>query len=87
MGLQEQPSVRLESLISDVLDWQCIHGSLLKIPPDSGQILAQPIGVALFPSRYPSGSFEDAKILQMIYNKLYVAVARDEEWLSQVLHK
>ncbi|KAI4122380.1 MAG: hypothetical protein LQ338_005853 [Usnochroma carphineum] len=34
----------LERLINDVLDWQYMHGSLLKIPPDTGKILARPIG-------------------------------------------
>ncbi|KAL9597512.1 MAG: hypothetical protein Q9219_005094 [cf. Caloplaca sp. 3 TL-2023] len=75
----------LESLIDDVLDWQYMHGSLLKIPPDSGQILARPIGTTLFPSPFPRDLFEMAKDLQVVYNKLYMAVARDEEWLSHCL--
>lgn len=77
----------LEYLINDVHDWQYMHGSLLRIPPDTGSILAHPVGVALFPTPFPKALFEQAMALQEIYNKLYIAVIGDEQWLSHVLRK
>ena len=84
---KDKSEEKLEQLIDNVLDWQYMHGSLLKIPPDSGQVLARPIGAALFPTPFPRSLFEEANELQVIYNKLYLAVARDEEWLARVLCK
>ncbi|KAL8834216.1 MAG: hypothetical protein Q9170_003846, partial [Blastenia crenularia] len=83
--MQELSGEQLEPLINDVLDWQYGHGSLLKIPPYSGEILARPIGVSLFPSRFPRDLFQRAKKLQVLFNKLYVSVARDTEWLTEAL--
>lgn len=77
----------LESLIKNAIDWQYMHGSLLKIPPDSDEILAHPIGISLFPTPFPKMLFEDAHALQVLYNKLYARVACDEEWLFQCLRK
>ncbi|KAL8942293.1 MAG: hypothetical protein Q9216_001736, partial [Gyalolechia sp. 2 TL-2023] len=85
MEIEEHAGDRLESLVNNVLDWQYMHGSLLKLPPDSGQILARPVDVSLFPCPYPKDLYEIGRDVQTIYNKLYVAVARDEEWLSEIL--
>jgi hypothetical protein len=41
----------------------------------------------LFPSLFPRARFEDAKQVQIIYNELYSAVARDEEWLSGIVEE
>jgi glutathione synthase len=78
-------SGQLSSLIANVRDWQYTHGSLLKAPPDTGQLSARPIGVSLFPSIFPKARFEEARALQVPYNELYAAVAGDEDWLFEVL--
>ncbi|KAL8648357.1 MAG: hypothetical protein Q9210_005038 [Variospora velana] len=80
-----EPSEReLKSLINDVLDWQYTHASLLKVPPDTGAVLARPIAVTSFPSPFPKTLFEQANCLQRLYNKLYIAITRDELWLSSL---
>ncbi|KAI4111718.1 MAG: hypothetical protein LQ345_006698 [Seirophora villosa] len=84
-SLNEPLEEELERLIDDVLDWQYTHGSLLKLPPDTGAVVARPIGVALFPSPFRKALFEQAICLQRLYNKLYIAIARDELWLSLIL--
>jgi len=76
---------QLSSLISDVRDWQYVHGSLLKAPPDTGAVLARPIGVSLFPTLFPRSYFEEARALQTSYSELYAGVAGDEEWLFEIL--
>ena len=75
------------SLISDIKDYQLTHGSLLKLvqnEPDN-TVLAHPIGISVFPTLFPRKLFEEALALQKTYNKLYTAVAEDEEFLLEVL--
>ncbi len=75
------------SLISVIHDWQFEHGSLLKFPPNSGRVLALPIGVTMFPSNFPRSCFEEARNIQKAFNRLYAAVSEDEKWLFEVLQK
>jgi glutathione synthetase len=44
-------------------------------------VLSQPVGVSLFPTPFPRELFNEALALQETYNKLYHAVAEDEDWL------
>lgn len=78
----------LESQLCDlafnIQDWQTTHGMLLKLG-DQGYVQAEPVGVSMFPSLLPRALFEEAEALQAIYNRLYVAVSNDEEWLFGVL--
>jgi hypothetical protein len=76
-----------ESLISDIKDWQLIHGSVLKLVKTEEEhiVFSHPIGVAVFPTLFPRGLYYEALELQTIYNKLYTAVAEDEHWLYQTL--
>ena len=75
----------LSTLVQCVKDWQYQHGSLLLVPPMSGKNIARPIGATLFPSDFPGRCYEEACSLQPIFNKLYAAVAEDEEWLFDSL--
>lgn len=70
-------------LVDAVQDWQYQHGSLLKIT--GARNAAYPIGATLFPTNFPKACFEQALRLQPIFNKLYAAVAEDEEWLQDAL--
>lgn len=81
------PEETYQTLISEVKDWQITHGSLLKLvrTDEEHTVLSQPVGCTLFPTLYPKYVFEDALSLQAIYNKLYTAVAEDEEWLYETL--
>lgn len=76
---------QLSNLIFNIKDYQVTHGMLLKYGPDANSIYAVPVGVSLFPSLFPESLFEEAKELQVLYNRLYARVAEDEEWLLEVL--
>ena len=84
---EEPPPEQVLALITEIKDWQITHGSLLKLVRSEGDhtILSRPIGVALYPSRFPRTCFEDATELQSIYNELYARVATDEQWLERTL--
>ena len=43
--------------------------------------------IALFPSPYPKSCFELAKALQPLFNHLVDAVARDDEFLMEIMSK
>ncbi|CZR60706.1 related to glutathione synthetase [Phialocephala subalpina] len=81
------PEETFQTLISEIKDWQITHGSQLKLvkTDDEHTVLSQPVGCTLFPTLYPRDLFQETLSLQVIYNKLYTAVAEDEEWLYQTL--
>jgi glutathione synthetase len=78
---------QLEVVAADIKDWQITHGSLLKIisSEEDNTVLTHPVGATLFPTLFPAELFNDALALRRLYNKLYTAVAEDEEWLNQTL--
>jgi glutathione synthetase len=78
---------QLDTLISDIRDWQLTNGSLLKLvqTEEENAVLAQPVGITVFPTLFPRQLFHEAISLQKLYNKLYIAVAEDEEWLHSIL--
>ena len=78
---------RLRILIDSVKDFQLTNGSLVKLVgvEQEHTVLGRPIGVALYPSRIPRASFEQAERLQTPLNELYAAVATDEKWLKYAL--
>ena len=78
------------ALISDIIDWQINHGSLLKnidpetnFPDDPSQCF--PVGVTVFPTLFPREQFDRACGLQTIYNELYCAMAEDEQWIFEAI--
>ncbi|KAG0649950.1 Glutathione synthetase large chain [Hyphodiscus hymeniophilus] len=75
------------TLISDIKDYQLIHGSLLKLvqSEQDNTVLSQPVGISVFPTLFPKTLFEEALALQRTYNKLYTAVAEDEDFSFRVL--
>ena len=76
-----------EALVSDIKDWQITHGSLLKLvhTDEENTVQCQPVGTTFFPTLFPRELFDEAHALQAIFNKLYAAVAEDDEWLRDVL--
>lgn len=58
---------------------------LLKHAPNAEDASAVPFGISLYPTPFPRKQFEQAEKLQTIYNRLYMAVSEDEEWLHDVL--
>ena len=88
--LQWPPDKTDEELLeihTHVKDYQLTHGSVLKLvqtDSDKGPF-ARPIGVAMFPTKFPRAQFEQALRIQHLYNELYVRVAEDRWWLRRVL--
>ncbi len=79
-------------LTSTVKDWSIAHG--LAVRPatafteeghDPNGALATTAPVTLFPSLVPLNCFHETLMIQTAYNELYAAVARDEQWLGEVV--
>jgi glutathione synthetase len=98
MGREDEKSSRMTyppplsneqyaSLVSDIKDWQITHGSLLKLvqTDEENTVKCHPVGTTIFPTLFPKELFHEAHALQKAYNKLYAAVAEDDEWLFDVL--
>ncbi|KAJ6115449.1 hypothetical protein N7486_001227 [Penicillium sp. IBT 16267x] len=73
---------RLISLVTQIKDWQLNHGSLLKLVQTETErsVLSQPVGVS-----FPRAQFQQALDLQKIYNKLYCAVAEDDDYIYNAI--
>ncbi|KAF2433426.1 glutathione synthase [Tothia fuscella] len=79
---------QLTALIEDTKDYQITHGSLLKVVntnTEENVALTRAIPVSLSPTRFSRHLFEEAKGLQKIFNRLYMRVASDEEFLHRIL--
>jgi glutathione synthase len=83
-----------EQLLSTVKDWSIANGlavrlpvSLVKAAADPHGILATTAPVTLFPSPFPRVCFEQAKSIQKSYNKLYAAIAQDQEFLGNIVQE
>jgi glutathione synthase len=90
------PPARLAHLLAETTGWSLGHG--LAVRPSAaelggadgdgegrGEALAVVAPIALFPSLFPRRAFEEARRVQTAFNRLYVAVARDEGWLGAVV--
>lgn len=79
---------QLNSLITEIKDWQITHGSLLKLVgyEEPHTVPARPIGVSVFPTPFPRHCFDQACQSAPIFNRLYAAIAEDDVWLETVLH-
>lgn len=80
-----------EYLLTNLKDWSIAHGlavrpapSFVKPDQDPAGVLAVTAPVTLFPSPFPRSCFEEGLSIQTAYNELYSAIARDEEWLSEI---
>ncbi|KAL8819050.1 MAG: hypothetical protein Q9223_002428 [Gallowayella weberi] len=85
----------LESyLLSNIKDWSILNGlavrpsiDLIPLDVDPSRSLAITAPVTLFPSLFPSACFSEARAIQQAYNELYAAIARDREWLKQIVER
>lgn len=89
------PSLTTEQrdyLLTTLKDWSIAHGLAVRPAPnfvaqdlDPSGVLATTAPVTLFPSPFPKSCFEEALSIQTAYNELYSAIARDEQWLEQIV--
>jgi glutathione synthase len=84
----------LQYLLTTLKDWSIAHGlavrpasSFVKVENDPAGVLATTAPVTLFPSLFPRACFEEGLAIQKAYNELYAAIARDEEWLGQIVEE
>lgn len=83
-----------EYLLFNLNDWSIANGlavrpsaSFLSPDKDPSGVMAVTAPVTLFPSPFPRACFEEARAIQTAYNKLYAAIARDEEWLGEIIQE
>ena len=81
-------------LLSEIKDWSILNGLAVRPPEPFIPKMIDPMGalavtapVTLFPSLFPRKCFEEARAIQTAYNELYAAIARDEEWLSEIVEE
>ncbi|MCJ1304286.1 hypothetical protein MMC08_007098 [Hypocenomyce scalaris] len=79
-------------LITSLKDWSIANGLAVRpssafIPEevDPSGVLAITAPVTLFPSLFPRACFEEARAIQPAYNELYAAIARDVDWLGDIV--
>lgn len=84
----------IKYIASLVKDWSIANGLAVRPPPafelgdaDPNNVLATTAPVTLFPSPFPRVCFEQANGVQKAYNELYAAIARDEEFLKDVVEE
>ena len=83
-----------EQLLSTIKDWSVAHGLTVRPPlsvvsaeADPHGVLATTAPVTLFPSPFPQVCFDRAKNIQKAYNRLYASIARDEEFLRDIVRE
>lgn len=81
-------------LLTSLKDWSIAHGLAVRPSPafvseevDPSGVLATTAPITLFPSPFPRSCFEEARAIQVAYNELYAAIARDEEWLGAIVEE
>ncbi|KAF2860816.1 glutathione synthase [Piedraia hortae CBS 480.64] len=78
---------RKEHLVTEINDWSIAHGLAVRPGTNPTGALATPAPVTLFPSLFPRVCFDEAISVAEAYNKLYAAVACDEEWLGKIIQE
>ncbi|KAL8906963.1 MAG: hypothetical protein Q9171_006054 [Xanthocarpia ochracea] len=83
-----------EFLLANIQDWSILNGlavrpsaTLTSAGSDLSGALAATAPVTLFPSLFPRTCFDEARALQKAYNELYVAIARDRDWMKQIVER
>ncbi|KAL8848151.1 MAG: hypothetical protein Q9221_006796 [Calogaya cf. arnoldii] len=83
-----------EYLLSNIKDWSILNGlavrpsaSLVSASTDLSGALATTAPVTLYPSLFPWTCFDEARAIQKAYNELYAAIARDRDWLKQIVER
>ncbi len=81
-------------LLANIQDWSILNGlavrpsaTLTAAGSDLFGALAATAPVTLFPSLFPRTCFDEARALQKAYNELYVAIARDRDWMKQIVER
>lgn len=83
-----------DSLVTAIKDWAIQNGLAVRPHPsfvqedlDRKHVLAANAPVTLFPSLFPKSCFEEAKLLQTVYNQLYASITSNEPWLGKIMEE
>ncbi|KAL8997267.1 MAG: hypothetical protein Q9169_003409 [Polycauliona sp. 2 TL-2023] len=81
-------------LLSNINNWSILNGlairppaGLLPVDPSFSAALAATAPVTIYPSLFPRTCFDEARAIQKAYNELYAAIARDRDWLKQIVEQ
>ncbi|KAH9244405.1 glutathione synthetase [Batrachochytrium salamandrivorans] len=74
----------LQELTSHAVDWATSHGLIMRAHDVSGPLTVH-IPFSLFPSPYPRDCFDLASRLQPLYNALVDSIARDAQFIEEVM--
>jgi hypothetical protein len=81
-------------LVATIKDWTAQHGLSVRPPATfvaqdavNRGVLATNAPVTLFPSPFPRNCFEEARVVQKVYNELYARISSDAKWLGQVIEE
>ncbi|KAI9597537.1 glutathione synthase [Syncephalis fuscata] len=74
---------QLNELLDTALDWGSAHGLIVGAPNEPSQRLVH-APLALLPSPFPRGCFEEARSLQPLFNELMDRVSRDDDFLVSI---
>ncbi|KAF2755894.1 glutathione synthetase large chain [Pseudovirgaria hyperparasitica] len=81
-------------LLTNIKDWSIAHGlavrpqsAFISATVDPSGVLATTAPVTIFPSLFPRSCFEQGRSIQTAYNRLYSAIARDEDWLGSIVQE
>lgn len=90
----EISDARRQFLLTNLKDWSIANGLAVRPAPsyvptqqDPESSLATTAPVTLFPSLFPRSCFEHGIKIQTTYNKLYSAIAQDQEWLKPIVEE
>lgn len=90
----ELSDARRQFLLISLKDWSISNGLAVRPAPayvpqeqDPDLSLATTAPVTLFPSLFPRSCYEHGIKIQTAYNKLYSAIAQDEEWLKPIIEE
>jgi hypothetical protein len=77
---------QLDELLALALDWGSAHGLVVGAPDAPAQRLVH-APLALLPSPFPRGCFEEARSLQTLFNQLMDRVSRDDDFLVGIFEE
>ncbi|KAF7718851.1 Glutathione synthetase [Penicillium ucsense] len=80
LKMEDLSEDRILHLVDQIKDWQSIVRSQTE-----NTVSSYPVGVACFPTAVPRSRFDQAIKLQTVFNRLYCAVAEDDQWLYNVI--
>jgi len=81
----ELSDAQLDGLASDAMVWASQHGLVVGSPNDATGVTLVHAPIAALPVAFPQKQFMHAKSVQLLFNMMVDAVAKDEQYLEETL--